>query len=275
MEWYFVDNGERSGPHEEDAFAELIRSGKVGPATLVWRAGMGDWLPLEQARPALPPPIAPSAAEAPAAAPGEVASAAVTAPAQGRCGVCGTERSADDLVQFRDTLVCPVCKPAYVQRMREGTTQPGHLRYAGFWIRVAAKLIDGAILGVVSIVITIVTGAAMAGMIAGGGDKPNVGGILALQGVNMLLQTAVQVAFAAFFLPRYAATPGKMATGLVVVRSDGSTLTVGRAVGRTFAEWLSGVILGIGYLMVAFDEEKRALHDRICDTRVAYKNSRA
>ena len=27
----------------------------------------------------------------------------------------------------------------------------------------------------------------------------------------------------------------------------------------------------IGYIMVAFDEEKRALHDRICDTRVIYK----
>ena len=35
-----------------------------------------------------------------------------------------------------------------------------------------------------------------------------------------------------------------------------------------FAEMLSGMILGIGYLMAAFDDEKRALHDRICDTRV-------
>jgi len=28
------------------------------------------------------------------------------------------------------------------------------------------------------------------------------------------------------------------------------------------------LLVGIGYLMVAWDPEKRALHDRICDTRV-------
>ncbi|PLY03929.1 MAG: transporter, partial [Desulfuromonas sp.] len=31
---------------------------------------------------------------------------------------------------------------------------------------------------------------------------------------------------------------------------------------------LSGIILGIGYLMVAFDEQKQGLHDRLCDTYV-------
>jgi uncharacterized RDD family membrane protein YckC len=34
---------------------------------------------------------------------------------------------------------------------------------------------------------------------------------------------------------------------------------------------LSAILLGIGYLMIAFDDEKRALHDRICDTRVIKK----
>jgi hypothetical protein len=27
----------------------------------------------------------------------------------------------------------------------------------------------------------------------------------------------------------------------------------------------------IGYIMVAFDQEKRSLHDHICNTRVVYK----
>jgi len=44
-----------------------------------------------------------------------------------------------------------------------------------------------------------------------------------------------------------------------------------RAFARHFAEFLSGIILGIGYLMVAFDREKRALHDHICNTRVIKK----
>ena len=42
--------------------------------------------------------------------------------------------------------------------------------------------------------------------------------------------------------------------------------------GRFFAELLSGMICYIGYLMVLSDkEERRTLHDRICNTRVVYK----
>jgi uncharacterized RDD family membrane protein YckC len=43
---------------------------------------------------------------------------------------------------------------------------------------------------------------------------------------------------------------------------------LGRAFGRYFAKILSAIILGIGYIMVGFDSEKRGLHDMICDTRV-------
>ena len=68
-------------------------------------------------------------------------------------------------------------------------------------------------------------------------------------------------------------TPGKMACGLKIIRSDGSALSYGRAIGRYFATMLSSFTLGIGYLMVAFDDEKRALHDRVADTRVIYKDS--
>ena len=59
-----------------------------------------------------------------------------------------------------------------------------------------------------------------------------------------------------------------MALGLRIVRADGSSLTYGRATGRFFADYLSNLILFIGYIMAAFDDEKRTLHDRICDTRV-------
>ena len=71
-----------------------------------------------------------------------------------------------------------------------------------------------------------------------------------------------------FFLGKFGATPGKMACKLKVVRPDGERISYARALGRHFAEMLSGIILYIGYIMAAFDEEKRTLHDRICDTRV-------
>jgi len=45
-------------------------------------------------------------------------------------------------------------------------------------------------------------------------------------------------------------------------------VSYGRAAGRYFAKMLSGIIMGIGYIMAGFDSQKRALHDMICDTRV-------
>jgi uncharacterized RDD family membrane protein YckC len=86
-----------------------------------------------------------------------------------------------------------------------------------------------------------------------------------------LMNIVVPAIYATFFLGRYGATLGKMACGLKVVRPDGDPIGYPRALGRYFAEILSGMILGIGYLMAAFDSEKRSLHDRICSTRVVRK----
>ena len=78
----------------------------------------------------------------------------------------------------------------------------------------------------------------------------------------------IQILYSVLFLGKFGATPGKMAVGIKVVRSDGERVSYLRAFGRYFAEILSGLIFLIGYIMAAFDDEKRALHDRICDTRV-------
>jgi uncharacterized RDD family membrane protein YckC len=59
-----------------------------------------------------------------------------------------------------------------------------------------------------------------------------------------------------------------MACNIKVVMADGGKVSFARAIGRHFAKFISGMILGIGYIMAGFDDQKRALHDRICDTRV-------
>ena len=75
-----------------------------------------------------------------------------------------------------------------------------------------------------------------------------------------------------WFLVKKNATPGKMVCGLKVINADGTEeISVGKAIGRHFAKMLSGIILYIGYLMAAFDSEKRALHDHMCNTRVIWK----
>jgi uncharacterized RDD family membrane protein YckC len=71
-----------------------------------------------------------------------------------------------------------------------------------------------------------------------------------------------------FFVRKYDATPGKMALGLKILRSGGEKLTIGRIIGRYFATILSALPLLLGYIVAAFDDEKRTFHDRIVDTRV-------
>ena len=67
---------------------------------------------------------------------------------------------------------------------------------------------------------------------------------------------------------KYGATLGKMACGLRVVQPDGAPISYGRAFGRAWAEMLSGFICDIGYIVAAFDDQKRSLHDHIANTRV-------
>jgi uncharacterized RDD family membrane protein YckC len=127
--------------------------------------------------------------------------------------------------------------------------------FAGFWIRVGAKIIDGIIITVVGFVLAFLVNFIIRHMVAAA----------VLQNT---IYIALTIFYSVYFLGKYSATPGKMACGLKVVRPDGEKISYGRACGRFFAEFLSSIILYIGYIIVAFDEERRALHDRICDTRV-------
>jgi len=64
------------------------------------------------------------------------------------------------------------------------------------------------------------------------------------------------------------ATLGKMALGMRVTDLAGRRISFGRATGRHFAKILSVLILGIGFLMVAFSEKKQGLHDKVAETLV-------
>jgi uncharacterized RDD family membrane protein YckC len=86
--------------------------------------------------------------------------------------------------------------------------------------------------------------------------------------ISNLLQIAIAAAYTTWLLGRYGATLGKMACKIKVVTPDGGSVSYARALGRYFAEILSAMIFSIGYIMAAFDDQKRTLHDRICNTRV-------
>ena len=132
--------------------------------------------------------------------------------------------------------------------------------YAGFWVRFLAKFLDGIIQMVAGLAIGMFVGLLMA-------KAPP----MAIMATTSFLGICSGIFYCTFFIGKYGATPGKMALKLRVVNPDGSPVGYGKACGRYFSEILSSFTLLIGYIMAAFDEEKRALHDRICNTRVIRK----
>lgn len=72
-QWYYSENGEQRGPVDANALAQLLRQGRIGEQTLVWREGMAEWEPLAVHRDAFigGPPPAPSPFAPPRALPVE------------------------------------------------------------------------------------------------------------------------------------------------------------------------------------------------------------
>lgn len=187
------------------------------------------------------------------------------------CAECGRATPVDELAHFGDRLICPYCKDAYAQKLREGVAPAAVVSYGGFWIRFVAYIIDAIILGVA---MGIVQFAILGSFISFPRFDPNarpetlIAPMLGMIGLLSIVSIAVSCAYESFFIYKFGATPGKMALSLKVVRPNGGPIDLGRAVGRYFAKMLSGIILYIGYIMAGFDSEKKALHDMICDTRV-------
>lgn len=143
--------------------------------------------------------------------------------------------------------------------------------YAGFVRRWGALIIDGLIIGVVFYGIVFLGAIALALVApAKGIDQKQVGAIAALGYVALLLVYYVGAAcyFSLQESSTHQATLGKRALGIKVTDAHGRRLGRGQAFGRWFAAALSYLTLYIGFLMAAFTERKRALHDIVADTLV-------
>ena len=247
MSWYYAKEGRQIGPVTEAELQSQVTAGAIRADTLVWREGMAGWQPYAVT-------IGPDAGGAAAGA------------AQGTqvCSQCGRVLAAQEMIRHGDLWVCAACKPAFVQGLQEGTVVARRFVFGGFWIRLAARLIDGVILWIAGMLIQLpVTIKYMASI-----GKPPSASMIGMQMLMYAIQIAIGLMYEVLFIGRYGATPGKMACGLKVVQADGGRVGYARALARYFSTWVSSLTLGIGFVMAGFDDEKRTLHDRICDTRV-------
>ena len=130
-------------------------------------------------------------------------------------------------------------------------------RYAGFWIRGVARIIDAILLNVALLAVRIPLGLNAMGSRSTLASEPL--GIAGVALLGSLISFAAIVCYEGVFIAWRGATVGKMIFGLKVIRTDGSKVPLGLSFGRYFAQLLSSITLGIGYIMAGFDDEKRAL----------------
>lgn len=149
---------------------------------------------------------------------------------------------------------------------------------AGFWKRLAARLIDMLILSILTIPIVFFYMPTLQPFIASYQEAIAFADVNAMQralisltnemfrGLTPILLLIETLYFSLQEASRYQATLGKRALGIKVVNRNGSRISLLQAVARTLAKYISGFIFCIGYLMAAFTRHKQALHDIITDS---------
>ncbi|HVI25302.1 MAG TPA: RDD family protein [Xanthomonadaceae bacterium] len=137
--------------------------------------------------------------------------------------------------------------------------------------RMGALFIDSFILGGAFYAVLFVTGIAVAIVVPASKPDPDALGVL-VGFVYLALLLLYYVGAALYYALQesssHQATLGKRALGIKVTDARGRRLGRGQAFGRWFAASLSYLTFYIGFLMAAFTERKRALHDVVADTQV-------
>ena len=131
-------------------------------------------------------------------------------------------------------------------------------RYAGFWIRTVALVLDSIILAIPLGVIWY--------LFWPDPDIPASGNLFfaasAIAGLKIFY-------FAGLWASPMQATVGQKMCRLRVIHDrDDPRVSFSTAMGRLLAMALSSLTLGIGYIMAAFTDRKRALHDMLAGTCV-------
>lgn len=144
--------------------------------------------------------------------------------------------------------------------------------YGGFWIRFVAFVVDGIIVRLLTIPLAIaLTAAGIMHRAAPWGqfDSPEeairaFSTALAIVPIFMVVNWLYEALLTS---SEWQATLGKKMLNLRVTDEEGNRISFARATGRHFAKYISSILL-IGYIMAAFTERKRALHDMLAGTLV-------
>ena len=193
------------------------------------------------------------------------------------CSTCGQAISGvvptiPSLSPVDPNQYAPIVPPSY------GGVQYSGVAYAGFWLRLVAFLIDGAIsfflFLILLIPLFILTGAGSALSRIGQGEdiSDDVATFVGIGFVLGFLVMTVGVTWLYYALSEsssWQGTLGKKLLNLTVTDLNGQPISFGRASGRYFSKFITNLIpLAIGYILAGFTEKKQAIHDMIASCLV-------
>jgi uncharacterized RDD family membrane protein YckC len=169
------------------------------------------------------------------------------------CETCGTDLS-------KYITPTPVATPG----PQTGPSVTPDVKYAGFWLRFVAWIIDSVLLGIVVSIFSLPFTLSL--------RDANLERALWSSFTPPLISFVVQwLYYALMEASSTQGTLGKMVVGIIVTDSAGNRVSFGRATGRYFGKFLSSLILLIGHIMIAFTEKKQGLHDILASTLVVKK----
>jgi uncharacterized RDD family membrane protein YckC len=290
MNWFYADGTQQKGPVSEVELASLVQQGAIKAETLVWREGQPDWQPLGRVRPDL------------AATTGAPVIGGLAVPEQGkdllvqqmREGVVTGPLTAGVqyvgfwwrvLARFIDNLVVGAVTCMFAMPIAMVLGASGTLRSSGddFGAEFKMQLISQGISQLITWTIGAVYFTWMTGRYSATLGK------LAL-GFKVVTEDGMPLTYARSF-GRWAADQllGWVIASTIVtipvllvlvpaiggvgnIFERGNELLLGGWMLALFGAVIVGGLVGaFPWWMAAFDDEKRALHDRVCATRVVRK----
>ena len=162
--------------------------------------------------------------------------------------------------------------PAQVEQLDSisDTTQGfdiSKVKKGGFWIRVAATIIDNVILymlaGILSAVGIIALGMGSAGLEALDEDS-----MFQLFGPLYLFNSILTIVYYTYFHGNTGQTPGKMVCKIKVVNLKGERLGYPRSFLRWVGYIISSFVFCLGFLWIVWDKNKQGWHDKIAGSYV-------
>ncbi len=136
----------------------------------------------------------------------------------------------------------------------------GEYKYAGFWVRVAASLIDSVLLSIViAIPLTLIYGSdywMSEKLVMGFWDA---------------VFYLVPIVLTVWFWVKYLGTPGKRLLRLRVIDANtGQAISTAKGIGRYLGYYVSAFPFLLGFIWVAFDKKKQGFHDKLAGTYVVH-----